>query len=150
MRRLGSSRGLTWHWSNMLRSEEPQELIVRDSTAWREWLAINHGESAGAWLVIAKKGTSTPTELTYDQAVEEALAHGWIDGLARRRDEATFRLRFTPRRKRSPWSRRNVAIAERLISEGRMHEAGFAEVERARADGRWHGPTPMGPTGDGD
>ncbi len=134
----------------MLRSEEPQELIVRDSTAWREWLAINHGESAGVWLVIAKKGTSTPTELTYDQAVEEALAHGWIDGLARRRDEATFRLRFTPRRRRSPWSRRNVAIAERLISEGRMHEGGFAEVERARADGRWHGPTPMGPTGDGD
>jgi uncharacterized protein YdeI (YjbR/CyaY-like superfamily) len=66
----------------MSRSEELPELMVRDSTVWREWLGTHHDESAGVWLVLTKKGTGTPTELTYDQAVEEALAHGWIDGLA--------------------------------------------------------------------
>ncbi len=68
---------------------------------------------AGSLADTRQKRTSTPTELTYHEAVEEALAHGWIDGLARRCDEMTFSLRFTPRRKRSPWSRRNVAIATR-------------------------------------
>jgi len=97
----------------------------------------NHAKSRGAWLVVAKKGTATPTRLTYDQALEEALAHGWIDGQAKGRDDATYRLRFTPRRRRSAWSKRNTVIAERLISEGRMHPAGIAEIERAKADGRW-------------
>jgi uncharacterized protein YdeI (YjbR/CyaY-like superfamily) len=78
-----------------------------------------------------------PTRLTYDQALEEALCQGWIDGQAKPRDDATYRQRFTPRRKRSPWSRRNVGIAERLIEERRMQAAGIAEIERARSDGRW-------------
>ena len=88
-------------------------------------------------LVLAKKDTTSPTSLTYDQALEEALCFGWIDGQVRRRDEATYVQRFTPRRARSRWSKRNTAIAERLIGEGRMQAAGMAEVERARADGRW-------------
>ena len=103
-------------------AEELPELIVPDSAAWRAWLGENHADPAGVWLVLAKKGTERPTSLTYDQALEEALCHGWIDGQARRRDEATYRQRFTPRRKRSAWSRRNTGIAERL---------------RAKADGRW-------------
>ena len=86
---------------------------------------------------MSKRGTTTPTRLTYDQALEEALSHGWIDGLTQRRDDATYRMRFTPRRSRSAWSKRNTVIAERLISEGRMHAAGKAEIERAKADGRW-------------
>jgi uncharacterized protein YdeI (YjbR/CyaY-like superfamily) len=89
------------------------------------------------WLVLAKKGTSEPTSLTYEQALEEALCHGWIDGQVGRRDESTYRQRFTPRRRRSAWSKRNAAIAERLLAEGRMHAAGIEEVERAKADGRW-------------
>ena len=116
---------------------ESPELIVRDAAAWREWLGENHPDPDGVWLVLAKKGTEKPTSLTYDQALEEALCHGWIDGQARRRDEATYRQRFTPRRKRSAWSKRNAGIAERLRAEGRMHPAGQAEVERAKADGRW-------------
>ena len=88
-------------------------------------------------LVLAKKGTTEPTSLTYDQALEEALCFGWIDGQARRRDESTYQQRFTHRRPRSSWSKRNVGIAERLLAEGRMHPAGVAEVERAKADGRW-------------
>ena len=113
------------------------ELIVRDAGAWRAWLRKHHAEPEGVWLVLAKKGTLDPTSLTYDDALEEALCHGWIDGQVRRRDDATYRQRFTPRRSRSPWSKRNVGIAERLVAEGRMRPAGVAEMERAKADGRW-------------
>jgi uncharacterized protein YdeI (YjbR/CyaY-like superfamily) len=116
---------------------ELPELIIRDAAAWRAWLAKNHTDPSGVWLVLAKKGTEQPTSLTYDQALEEALCHGWIDGQAARRDEATYRQRFTPRRRGSAWSKRNTGIAERLQAEGRMHPAGHAEVERAKADGRW-------------
>jgi uncharacterized protein YdeI (YjbR/CyaY-like superfamily) len=89
------------------------------------------------WLVLAKRGTNHPTSLTYDEALEEALAYGWIDGQLRRGDDSTYSRRFTPRGARSSWSKRNVSIIERLMTEGRMHAAGLAEVERARADGRW-------------
>ena len=113
------------------------ELTVADAAAWRIWLAEHHDVSAGVLLVLAKKGITEPTSLTYDQALEEALCYGWIDGQVQRRDETTYRQRFTRRRSRSSWSKRNVGIVERLHLEGRMHPAGTAEVERARADGRW-------------
>ena len=116
---------------------ELPELIVADAVAWRRWLSKNHANPAGVWLVLAKKGTTEPTSLTYDQALDEALSHGWIDGQIGRRDDTTFRRLFTPRRPRSGWSARNVAIIERLRGEGRMHPAGEAEVARAQADGRW-------------
>ncbi|HET7421509.1 MAG TPA: YdeI/OmpD-associated family protein [Candidatus Dormibacteraeota bacterium] len=112
------------------------ELVVRDAKAWNRWLSKHHEETSGLWLVLAKKGTLTPTTLTHDQALEEAIAYGWIDGQIGKRDQATYRQRFTPRRSRSAWSRRNVAIAEQLIAEGRMRPAGLRELERASADGR--------------
>jgi uncharacterized protein YdeI (YjbR/CyaY-like superfamily) len=112
------------------------ELVVRDAARWRSWLTRNHATSPGVWLVLAKKDTIEPTRLTYDQALEEALCHGWIDGQLRRRDSATYYQRFTRRRQRSAWSKRNIAIAERLTAEGRMHPAGFAELASAKADGR--------------
>lgn len=118
-------------------SGEQQELTVVDADAWREWLSEHHDSSIGVWLVLAKRGTTQPTSLTYDQALDEALGHGWIDGQVQRRDEITYRQRFTRRRTRSPWSARNVAIVTRLITEGRMHPSGMAEVDRAKADGRW-------------
>ena len=118
-------------------SSDGSELIVRDAAAWRAWLAEHHAEPDGVWLVLAKKGTVEPTSLGYDDALEEALCHGWIDGQVKRRDERTYRQRFTPRRSRSQWSKRNVGLAERLLAEGRMHPAGIAEIERAKADGRW-------------
>ena len=116
---------------------EPLELVVRDAAAWRRWLGANHSRSDGVWLVLSKQGTVRPTRLKYAEALEEALAHGWIDGQLKPRDERTYRQRFTPRRTRSRWSLRNTEIAERLIREGRMHSAGHAEIERAKADGRW-------------
>jgi uncharacterized protein YdeI (YjbR/CyaY-like superfamily) len=113
------------------------ELTVDDAAAWREWLREHQTNREGVWLVLAKKGTRDPTSLSYDQALEEALCQGWIDGQRGPRDEATYRVRFTPRRPRSPWSARNVDIVSRLEWEGRMQPAGRAEVERAKSDGRW-------------
>ncbi|MFG1624158.1 YdeI family protein [Kribbella sp. NPDC049227] len=113
------------------------ELIVADAAGWHDWLAEHHREPDGVWLVLAKKNVTTPTSLTYDQALEEALCHGWIDGQRKSRDQHTFIQRYTPRRSRSLWSQRNVGLVARMESEGRMLPAGRAEVERARADGRW-------------
>ena len=119
------------------RAGELPELTVADSSDWRRWLGEHHADSSGVRLVLAKKGGTSSTRLTYAQAVDEALSHGWIDGQGGKRDDTTWLVRFTPRRKRSPWSKRNTGIIERLIAEGRMHAAGLAEVERAKADGRW-------------
>lgn len=118
------------------------ELLLADADAWRRWLRAHHDDEAGVELVLAKKGTTEPTELTYDQALDEALCHGWIDGQVRRRDERTYRQRFTPRRARSQWSERNVGHVERLLAEGRMQSAGVAAVQRAKEDGRWEAAYP--------
>ena len=114
------------------------ELLVADTAEWRTWLRGHHSNSLGVWLVLAKKGTTHPTTLFYDEALDEAICFGWIDGQLGRRDNATFRRRFTPRNARSPWSERNVAIAERLSASGRMHRSGEDEVRQAKADGRWN------------
>jgi uncharacterized protein YdeI (YjbR/CyaY-like superfamily) len=116
---------------------EVSELIVADATAWRRWLGEHHTTSPGVWLVLAKKAVVAPTSLTYTEALDEALCHGWIDGQTGVRDSTTFLRRFTPRRTRSRWSARNVEIIGRLRAQGRMLPAGEAEVERARQDGRW-------------
>jgi uncharacterized protein YdeI (YjbR/CyaY-like superfamily) len=116
---------------------ELPELTVADAAAWRAWLKGHHDDVAGVWLVLAKKGTTKPTRLSYGEALEEALCHGWIDGQVRGGDEHTYSQRFTPRRPRSSWSSRNVGIAERLTAEQRMHPAGAAAIVEAKADGRW-------------
>lgn len=116
---------------------EVEQLILRDVSAWREWLDANEDESDGVWVLLAKKGVTEPTSLTYAEALDEALCSGWIDGQMKGVDAATFRQRFTPRRKRSTWSVRNVGRIARLTEEGRMRPRGLAEVERAQADGRW-------------
>jgi uncharacterized protein YdeI (YjbR/CyaY-like superfamily) len=113
------------------------ELLVGDAFAWREWLDRYHADLDGVWLRLAKKSRTEPTSLTYDQALEEALCYGWIDGQIRRGDATSYPQRFTPRRRRSIWSNRNTSIVDRLIAEGRMHAAGLAEVDRAKTDGRW-------------
>jgi uncharacterized protein YdeI (YjbR/CyaY-like superfamily) len=113
------------------------DLCVPDAAALAAWLDEHAGDPTGVWLVLAKGATTQPTSVTYEQAREEGLRHGWIDGQTRRRDEATYCVRFTPRRPRSAWSAINTAIVERLEAEGRMHPAGAAQVAAARADGRW-------------
>ncbi|GAA4985924.1 uncharacterized protein YdeI (YjbR/CyaY-like superfamily) [Nonomuraea thailandensis] len=104
--------------------------IFPDAAAWRSWLSEHHDTETEAWVVLAKKGTTRPTSLTYEQALEEALCHGWIDGLTRARDATTYLQRYTPRRPRSNWSARNLARVERLREQGRMRPAGLAAAER--------------------
>lgn len=116
---------------------EPPELRVAHAAAWREWLDAHGSEPEGVWLVLAKKGVTDPTSLTYAEALDEALCSGWIDGQRRSRDAVTFLQRFTPRRPRSIWSARNVEHIARLEAAGRMREGGRREVERAQQDGRW-------------
>jgi uncharacterized protein YdeI (YjbR/CyaY-like superfamily) len=115
---------------------ELQELVVPDAEALRVWLLEHHTTSPGVWLVLTKKG-GTLTTLTWQQAVDEALCVGWIDGQARKRDDETSSIRLTPRGPRSSWSQRNVGHIARLEAEGRMLPAGRAVVEAAQADGRW-------------
>ena len=112
-------------------------LTVPDRAAWRVWLDAHEEASDGVWLVLAKKGTTDPTSLTYAEALDEALCSGWIDGQTASIDERVFRRRFTPRRKASLWSERNIGLVATLTAEGRMRPAGIREVERAQADGRW-------------
>jgi uncharacterized protein YdeI (YjbR/CyaY-like superfamily) len=124
-------------WLNTTVPDPVEVLVVEDAAAWRAWLDAHEDESDGVWLALAKKGVTSPTSLRYEQALEEALCSGWIDGPKRSIDEATFGQRFTPRRRTSLWSTRNVGIVAALVEAGRMRERGQAEVDRAKADGRW-------------
>src|SRR5262245_40444390 len=104
--------------------------------AWEDWLAANHATARGVWLQIGHKSAPTAS-VTDREAVETALCFGWIDGQANAYDEHSHLQRFTPRGPRSRWSVINRERAERLTAEGRMRPAGLAEIEAARADGRW-------------
>ena len=100
-----------------------------------EWLA-EHAETPGLWIRFAKKGSGVTT-VSYQEALEVSLRHGWIDGQTRSVDESYYERRFTPRTRRSRWSKINRTTAERLIAAGEMTERGLREVEAAKADGRW-------------
>jgi uncharacterized protein YdeI (YjbR/CyaY-like superfamily) len=115
----------------------PGRLVVADAAAWRAWLDAHEGTSDGVGLVLAKKGTAAPTTLSYAQALEEALCSGWIDGRRNAIDGMTFQQLFTPRRRASIWSQRNVRIVADLVAQGRMRPRGQQEIDRAEADGRW-------------
>jgi uncharacterized protein YdeI (YjbR/CyaY-like superfamily) len=116
--------------------QELPTLQLADRQAWREWLEEHNETAVGAWLKLAKKGSPTAT-VAQAEAIEEALCYGWIDGQVRSHDEPFYLQRFTPRGPRSKWSEINRGKAQRLIAEGRMHRAGLAEIEAAKADGRW-------------
>jgi uncharacterized protein YdeI (YjbR/CyaY-like superfamily) len=113
-----------------------ERLPFASQDEWRAWLAEHHADSDGVWIAFARKASGIPT-VTYAEAVEVALTYGWIDGQSRSIDETHYGQRFTPRRARSRWSKINRVKAEKLIAEGKMQPAGLAEVERAKADGRW-------------
>lgn len=112
-------------------------LTIANAAAWAAWLSNHAEKSSGVWLSLAKKGTTSPTSLTYPQAVDEALCHGWIDSQTRKLDEKTFAQRFTPRKAKSSWSQINVGHVARLEREGRMTVLGRKAVAAAKADGRW-------------
>ena len=100
------------------------------------WLAEHHDTAPGVWLKYAKKASGVPS-VTYAQALDVALCYGWIDGLVKRLDERFYLQRYTPRTKRSRWSKINCGKVEALLAAGRMKPAGLRQVEAAKADGRW-------------
>ena len=127
----------------------PTDLPVRhfrNAAAWETWLAVHADGGGGLWLKIAKKGTGVAS-VSYPEALDVALCHGWIDGQKRALDATFFLQRFTPRKPGSLWSKINVAKVEALQAAGRMRERGLREVEQARADGRlaaaYAGPATM-------
>ncbi len=116
-----------------------KELSIKafsSAKAWEKWLAINHAKSDGIWLRIFKKDSQVKT-ITYDEALREALCYGWIDGQKDKYDGESWLQKFTPRRPKSVWSKRNKEQIARLIASDKMKPAGLREVEAAKADGRW-------------
>jgi uncharacterized protein YdeI (YjbR/CyaY-like superfamily) len=117
----------------------PAELPVvafESADAWRDWLGKHHESSPGVWVKFAKKGSGVPS-VTFREALDEALCHGWIDSQRRSLDASFYVQKFTPRARRSRWSKRNRDKVAELIAGGRMQAAGLREIERAKADGRW-------------
>jgi uncharacterized protein YdeI (YjbR/CyaY-like superfamily) len=110
--------------------------LFKSARAFETWLKKHHASSDGLWLQIAKKGAEQPS-VTYLEAVEIALCWGWIDGQKKGLDDQHFLQRFTPRRARSIWSKINVDKVATLIEAGRMQLAGQAQIDAAKADGRW-------------
>jgi len=101
-----------------------------------DWLEKNHMNSSGIWLRIFKKNSGI-LSINYDQALDEALCFGWIDGQVKSYDDKSYIQKFTPRRARSMWSKRNIEHVKRLENEGRMKPSGIKEAEAAKSDGRW-------------
>jgi uncharacterized protein YdeI (YjbR/CyaY-like superfamily) len=112
--------------------------LAPESTAeWREWLEANHSTAPGVWLTYAKKNAGV-ADISYEEAVEEALCYGWIDSIGRSLDGKRMSLVFTPRKPGGTWAKSNKERIARLIEEGRMTAAGLAKIEQAKADGSWN------------
>jgi uncharacterized protein YdeI (YjbR/CyaY-like superfamily) len=115
---------------------EAEVIAFRDAAEFEAWLDTYVNQRAGVWLKIAKKGSGVPS-LTDDEAVDLGLCYGWISGQRKSYDHVYYLQKYVPRRPRSRWSQVNVAKVEELIAAGRMRPSGLAEVEAAKADGRW-------------
>jgi uncharacterized protein YdeI (YjbR/CyaY-like superfamily) len=116
---------------------EYSEVKPTSRKAWRAWLQKHHASSAGVWLVFAKKHSKLPT-LSYNDAVEEALCFGWIDGLVHPVDDTFYKQVFTPRTSKSRWAASNKARVQKLIAAGLMTEAGLKMIELAKQTGTWN------------
>lgn len=110
--------------------------FFENGAAFERWMRKNHEKASCIWVKSAKKKTGIPS-ITWDEGVDVALCYGWIDGQGKSVDDTYTLQRYTPRGKRSTWSKLNRERVARLIAEGRMQPAGLAEVDRAKADGRW-------------
>jgi len=115
---------------------QPETLGFPSAQDWRDWLEANHTRQEGIWMRLANKGSGRPT-ITYAEALDGALCFGWIDGQLKKTEPDSRLQKFTPRRARSLWSKRNREHVARLDAAGLMREPGRREVERAKSDGRW-------------
>ena len=111
-----------------------QQLYVKSLAEWKSWLEENRDSSPGVWLVFYKKESGQPS-LTYEDAIEEALCHGWIDSIIKKIDDERYLRKFTPRKDDSKWSELNKKRVEKMIREKRMTSAGMAKIEVARQSG---------------
>ena len=117
-------------------ASEAEVIAFRDAAEFEAWLEAHTGQRAGVWLKIAKRGSGVPS-LTAEEAVDAGLCYGWVSGQRKSLDEVYYLQKYVPRRPGSRWSQINVAKAGELIAAGRMRPSGLAEVEAAKADGRW-------------
>ena len=115
-----------------------EQVIFPDREEFRNWFFENHNISKGIWLVFGKAGKLKTIKA--DEALEEALCFGWIDGQIKSIDDEKYLKKFTPRRKGSKWSEKNRSIVDKLIENGKMTEHGLAAIERAKSDGTWDMP----------
>ena len=113
-----------------------QIVSFNSPTDFDNWLELNKINTKGIWVRFFKKNSGITT-ITYDEALDVALCYGWIDGQVKKHDENSYLQKFTPRRPKSMWSKRNVDHITRLDSDGRMKPSGLIEVEKAKKDGRW-------------
>ncbi len=121
--------------------EIPEQLLrFQSQDEWRAWLQENHASQKEAWLVILKNHAPGPG-VHYEEAVEEAVCFGWIDGVMKSTGADFYYLRFSPRKRGSVWSVSNQRRVERLTAQGRMTEAGMAKVREAKESGEWEAAT---------
>lgn len=120
----------------MSTTKELPILPFASALLWEQWLFEHHAEIDGVWLKVAKKASGI-VSVTHDEALDVALCYGWIDGQRKTYDGTFFLQKFTPRRPKSLWSKRNIEKVAKLTAEGRMQPSSFAEVEAAKRDGRW-------------
>jgi uncharacterized protein YdeI (YjbR/CyaY-like superfamily) len=116
--------------------KETKILTFKTANAFEKWLAKNHNKATAIWLRFFKKDSGKPG-ITYKEAVDEALCHGWIDGQANKYDDESWIQKFTPRGAKSIWSKKNTGNIERLTALGKMKSPGLEEVDKAKADGQW-------------
>ena len=121
---------------HMATAKELPLLPFASASLWEQWLAEYHAQLDGVWIKVAKKASGIAS-VTHDEALDVALCYGWIDGQRKTYDSQFFLQKFTPRRPKSLWSKRNVAKVAKLTAAGKMQPAGLAEVEAAQRDGRW-------------
>lgn len=133
--KAGEAKGRNSRDGVSIKQELPV-LAFATKGAWQAWLVTHHASSGGVWLKIAKSGSKLAS-VTYAEALDVALAWGWIDGQKGKFDDAWWLQRFTRRGPRSVWSNINRKKAESLIAAGKMKQPGLAEIERAKSDGRW-------------
>jgi len=119
-----------------MRESDLQIIAFKSPKKWADWLAKNHSKSSGVWIQFFKKDSGVKS-ITHSEALDEALCHGWIDGQANKHDEKSWLQKFTPRRSKSIWSKRNIEHTTRLIEAGKMKPSGLKEIEKAKTDGRW-------------
>lgn len=120
----------------MAATKEYPNIPFASALVWEEWLAEHHAAADGVWIMVAKKASGIAS-VTHDEALDVALCYGWIDGQGKTFDDTYYLQKFTPRRPKSLWSKRNIEKVTALTAAGKMQPAGLAEVEAAKRDGRW-------------